>query len=126
MGELWFHGALEFGNDALRQHLAQLDSPLVKRVDLPERALREHNVFVQRDQFAKNFRLQSVGKNSVRRAVTFKNPVWDQPIRCSLGLDLLGCFAEGERFGLSEDVREEHVVMTVHRREGVAKSDKIA
>src|SRR5690349_10132924 len=30
----------ELGNDALSEHLAELHSPLVKRVDVPQRALR--------------------------------------------------------------------------------------
>ena len=36
--------ALEFGYDALRQRLAELDTPLIERVDLPDRALREYDV----------------------------------------------------------------------------------
>ena len=55
--------AVQFGNDALRQHLAQLDAPLVEGVDLPDRALREHAVLVQRDQRAEHCRRQLFGED---------------------------------------------------------------
>ena len=45
--------ALEFGNDSLGEHLTQLDTPLVKRIDVPNHALREDAVFVKRDEFAR-------------------------------------------------------------------------
>ena len=48
--------ALQLGDDPLRQHLAQLDAPLVERVDVPDRALREDAVLVQRDQLAQQSR----------------------------------------------------------------------
>ena len=42
--------AFEFRNDALRENLAEFHAPLVKRVDLPDRALREDAVLVERNQ----------------------------------------------------------------------------
>src|SRR4029453_8548023 len=42
--------AFEFRNDPLRQDLAELHTPLVERIDMPDRPLREHAVLVQRDE----------------------------------------------------------------------------
>src|SRR5262245_44115319 len=44
--------ALELRDDALRQRLAELDTPLVERVDAPDGALREDRVLVERDESA--------------------------------------------------------------------------
>src|SRR6266496_6599164 len=40
--------ALEFRDDALGQYLAQFDSPLIERVDVPDDALGEDAVLVER------------------------------------------------------------------------------
>src|SRR5205823_11657040 len=73
--------ALEFGDDALRELLPQLDAPLVERVDVPDHALREDAVLVERDQ-----RPERLGR--------------------ALGAHFVGRLPEGERLGLGEDVRE--------------------
>src|SRR5262249_10581483 len=54
--ELRLVGGLELGNDRLRQHLAELDSPLVEGVDLPDRPLGEDAVLIQCDQGAEAVR----------------------------------------------------------------------
>ena len=56
MLELGLGLAFEFGDDALGEHLPQLDPPLVKRIDLPDGTLGENAVFVQRDEFAQRRR----------------------------------------------------------------------
>ena len=43
--------ALQFGDDALGQDLAQLDAPLVKGIDVPYGALGEDAMLVKRNQF---------------------------------------------------------------------------
>ena len=45
--------AFEFGNNALCEHLAQFHAPLIERVDVPDRPLREDAVFVESDELAK-------------------------------------------------------------------------
>src|SRR3954447_21990847 len=50
MRERRFRSALQFTNNALREHLAQLNAPLIERVDTPDRTLREHHMLVQRNQ----------------------------------------------------------------------------
>ena len=53
--------ALEFGNDALGQHLAQFDAPLIEGVDALDHALRKRDVFVEGDEFAQHVRCQPFG-----------------------------------------------------------------
>ena len=42
MSERQFGFAFQLWNDALRQNFAQLDAPLVERIDIPDRALGEY------------------------------------------------------------------------------------
>src|SRR5437660_12729484 len=44
--------ALDLGDDALGELLAQLDAPLIEGVDVPDDALGEHAVLVEGDQLA--------------------------------------------------------------------------
>src|SRR4051794_21106837 len=39
--------AVQFRQDPLREHLAEFHAPLVERVDVPDRALREHTVLIE-------------------------------------------------------------------------------
>jgi hypothetical protein len=95
MSELGLRLALEFRNDALGQHFAQLDSPLVELIDVPDYALGENIMLVESDQLAERFRREPIGEDGVRRAVAFEDPVRHEPIRRAFGLDLLGRLAEG-------------------------------
>src|SRR5262249_14142937 len=58
VGEIGWVGILQLRDDALGQHFAQLHAPLVERVDLPDRTLRENDVLVERHQRAEDFRRQ--------------------------------------------------------------------
>src|SRR3954468_23609635 len=53
--------ARQLGADALRQHLAELDAPLVERIDVPDHALHEDAVLVERDQCAEDVWRQPLG-----------------------------------------------------------------
>src|SRR4051794_34579902 len=48
-----------------------------------------------------------------------------QPVRRPLGFDFLRGLTEGERFGLSKDVRHEDVMMTSYRIQRPAESDEV-
>ena len=52
MLELGFRRTFELGDDPLGERLAQLHAPLVELIDLPDRALGEDAVLVERDQLA--------------------------------------------------------------------------
>ena len=61
MTEFGFRRALEFWDNALRQHLPKLHAPLIERVDLPNNTLREDQVLVKGDEFAESFRREPIG-----------------------------------------------------------------
>ena len=82
-------------------------------------------MFVKGDQFAEDFRGELIGEDSIRRAVALEHAVGYEPVRRPFGLDLLGCLPERQRLRLSEDVRQEHVVMAAERVQRLAKGDKV-
>ena len=75
----------ELRDDALGQHLAQLDAPLVERVDVPDHALREHDVLVERDQLAERRGRQSRQQQRVGRPVALERAMGDQPVGRAFG-----------------------------------------
>src|SRR5438094_4296730 len=111
--------ALKLRNDALGEHFAQLDAPLIKRINVPDHALGEDTVLVKRDELAENFRRQPLGEDRVRRSVAFEDTVWHQPIRRAFGFDFLRRAAECQRLGLRREVREKNVMTTFQWRERV-------
>ena len=52
MSEFRFCLGFQFRNNALGQHLAQFDAPLIERIDVPDRALGEDTVLIKCDKFA--------------------------------------------------------------------------
>src|SRR5712692_2585723 len=58
MREPGFVGTLQFRNDAVGQHFPKFDAPLVERVDMPDCALHEDLMLVERDQLAQRLRCQ--------------------------------------------------------------------
>src|ERR1700680_877676 len=121
-----FFLALHFGNDALSQHFAKLNTPLVERIDLPDRALGKHGMFVQSDKFAERLRREPGGKDRIRRTIAFEHAMRDEPIRRALGFDLLRRFAESQRFGLGENVCQKHVMVVAERIKRLCEGDKVA
>src|SRR6267142_2579956 len=81
--------ALELGDDALRELLPELDAPLVERVDVPDYALREHAVLVERDERPERLRRELLGENHRRRPVALERPVRHEPLGRSLGPNLI-------------------------------------
>src|SRR5262249_61171856 len=86
--------ALEFRDDALGQHLTQLNTPLVKRIKVPDCALSENGVLVERYQLAQRFRSEPFSENHVGGAVALRDAMWRQPGRGRPRLDLLATFAK--------------------------------
>src|SRR5215510_12429025 len=75
MGKHRLLRALEFRDNPLSQLLAQLDTPLVERVDAPHRALGKDAVLVDSDEFTQGFWGEPLGEDRVRRAVALEDPV---------------------------------------------------
>src|SRR5262245_13395780 len=57
--------------------------------------------------------------------VTFEHTVRHKPIRHALRFCLLGSLAERQRFGLSEDIRDEHVMVAAERIARLREGDKV-
>src|SRR5262245_10133882 len=115
MAELRLGRALEFRDDLLGQHLAELDPPLIEGVNVPDDAMSEDGVFIERHELTKGGRRELLGENGRRWTIAFEHPVRYQPVQGALGLDCLGCFTESQRFSLGEDVRQEDVVVPAKR-----------
>src|SRR5262245_19717042 len=92
---------------------------------MPDNALREDSVLVERHQLTERGRRELFGEEHVRRAIALEYPVWPQPLRGALGLDFLRRLPEGQRLGLGEAVRQEDVVVPAQRVERLAKGDEV-
>src|ERR1700730_608972 len=126
MLQVRFKGIVKLWNDSGCQNLAEFDSPLIERVDIPNDALRKYAVLVERNQFAKNLRREPVGKDGVGRPITLESSMWNQPIRSSFRLHLFGCFAKCKRFGLCKYVGHQEIVMISQGIKRLAETNKIA
>jgi hypothetical protein len=65
--------AFELGDDSRGQHFAELDAPLVERVDLSDGNLPKYAVLIERDQRDERderFRSQPLGEDDVCRPVS--------------------------------------------------------
>src|SRR5882672_10177164 len=80
--------ARELGDDALRQYLAEFDAPLIEGIDVPDHALGEDAVLVERDQLSQRRRGQPVHQNGIGGSIAFKHAMRNKPIRRAFGLDL--------------------------------------
>src|SRR5689334_1347849 len=125
MFEFGLSGALDFRDDALGKYFAQLYSPLIKRVNVPYGALGEDTMLVYGHQFAERGRCKAVHQEGVRWTIALENPVRNEPGRCALPFYLLHSLAEGECFGLSEDIRHEHVMVALQPIERMRESNEI-
>src|SRR5208283_2941001 len=125
MTELRLFGALQLRDNSLGQGFAQLDTPLVKRINVPDSALREDGMLVKGDEFPQCFGRQPVDKDRVGWTVALEDPVGDEPIRRALGFYFLMGFAEGQRLGLGEDVRQKHIVVPPQGVERLSKGDEV-
>src|SRR5258705_6719878 len=126
MIELGLLLALQLRDDALSQHLAELDAPLVERVNIPNHPLGENGVFVKGNEFTEHFWCEPLGEYRVRWPVTLEDPMRHEPVRRALSLHLFGRLTERQRLGLSEDICQEHVVMLAQRIEWFGEGDEIA
>ena len=102
--------ALDLRDDPLGQRLAQLHTPLIEGIDLPNRALGEDAVLVQRYQLAQRLRRQPLQQERVGRTVTLEGAVRHQPVGRAFRLDLPGGLAEGQRLRLGEDIGKQHAL----------------
>ena len=125
MLQRWLLGCLEFRYDPLGQDLAQFDAPLIKRIDLPDRSLCKHTVFVERHQFAQSLRSQPFRQDHVRRAIAFEGTVRNEPVGRSLRPDLFRSLAKRERLRLCEHIRHQQIVVIAQWVQRLKEADEI-
>lgn len=108
--------------DLLGQHLAELDAPLVERVDVPDGALGEGEVLIVDDE-----RTELGGTNMAADEDAGGGPVAKEDLvgdevlgHVALGADLVGGLADHKSLGLSEVVGRKHLLVEVVR-DGVVR-----
>src|SRR5690348_17326429 len=126
MAERGLIPSLKLGNYPLRQYLAQLYSPLIERIDVPDRALGENGVFIESNQLAQRRRGQLLHQNSVGGPVSLKCAMGNQPIGGAFCLYLLARLAEGESFCLGKDIGDQHVMVSSEGIQRAAESDEVS
>ncbi|CAE6865246.1 hypothetical protein R70006_08302 [Paraburkholderia domus] len=103
--------------DDLAENLAELDAPLIERIDVPHRRLHQHLVLIQRDQCAERTRGERIDQQCARRTVARKHQMRRQFRLVRTG-DLLRFFeraAQHQRFALRETVRQQLRMMADKR-----------
>jgi hypothetical protein len=103
-------GVIELGKNLLSQALAQLNTPLVEAVDVPDGALGEGQVLVIDDERSKSCRSDFVCKDRGGWSVAQERLVGDQVLRSTLGLDLVRSLADHEGLCLSKEVGRKHPI----------------
>jgi hypothetical protein len=126
MGEVGFSPAFEFWHDPLGQNLAELDAPLIERVDVPDRSLHEHFVFIEGHERAQDLRCELFGEERVAGPVSRKGPVWNQGCRHPFRGHLRFGLPEGQRLALGEEIGHEKIVLAALRIQALAKADEVA
>ena len=117
-----------------RQPLPQLDPPLVERIHIPDHALHEHLVLVERDQLAQRLRGELLGHDRVGRPVAGEHlvrrqsldPVLAHALRRELGDDFLLALPQHQRLGLGKHVRDQLFVMRRHLVLRVGGDEEVA
>mmetsp|Transcript_64532 Transcript_64532/g.135441 ORF Transcript_64532/g.135441 Transcript_64532/m.135441 type:complete len:395 (-) Transcript_64532:749-1933(-) len=101
----------QIASDLLRQHLAQLDTPLVEGVDVPDPALNSGSVLVEGQQLAQGVGIANRKEQGERGSVASEGLVGNEVVWHLLGLQLLRSLAQGQGVRLSEEVRHQLVVV---------------
>jgi hypothetical protein len=99
---------IKLREDLLGKALAQLDTPLVEAVDVPDGALGEGEVLVVDDQGTQSGWGDLVGENGRRGAVAQEGLVGDKVLWRALGFDLVGGLTDHERLSLGKEVGRKH------------------
>src|SRR5271165_4727541 len=119
-------GVGKLRDNALSQHFTEFHTPLIEGIDLPDGALCENAVLVERDEFAQDLRRQAIGQDRGRRTVALKRFVRHQPLGSSSRRNFLRRFTERQRLRLRQYIGEEQVMMNSQRIELVHESDEVA
>ena len=99
---------VQLSKNLLRQGLAQLNTPLVEAVDVPDGALGEGEVLVVDDQSTQGSRRDLLCEDGGGGAVAQEGLVGDELVGRALGLDFVGRLADHEGLSLGEEVGGKH------------------
>ena len=121
-----FRGRGQLRNHVLRELLAEFNAPLVGRIDLPDRALNKHAVFVQRDKSAQGGGRQAFEQQRIGWSVACEQTVRNQPVRRAFGADFRFRLAESERLAFRKHISEQHVVVFAQRVQRLHEADEVA
>jgi hypothetical protein len=105
--------ALKLTKNALGELLAELDAPLVVRVDVPDGALDEGEVLVVGDQGTESAGGDLLCQDGSGGPVAEESLVGDELVGGALGLDGFRGLADHEGLGLGEEVGGEHALVLV-------------
>ena len=89
MEEFGFAVVFQFRKDAFCQSFSKLHAPLIKGIDVPDDALREDIVFIERHEPAERLRRQPLGDNHGGGAIAFEHAMRHERFRLAFRLELL-------------------------------------
>ena len=102
---------LQLALDVLSKGLAQLDTPLVERVDVPDSTLGEGDVLVVGDQSTQGGRGELLCQNRGGGTVAQESLVSNKLLGSALGLDLGRGLSNHQSLRLSEEVSSQHTLV---------------
>ena len=100
----------------VREHLAELDTPLVEAVDLPDHSLGEDLVLVERHELAQDRWRQRGATMVVVGRLPGNDLVRDELVGDALGATSSAVLPKREGLGLRQTVRDQQVVLIAARR----------
>ena len=107
-------GLVQLLENLLGQHLAQLDTPLVEAVDVPDGTLGEGEVLVVDDESTELGGADDAADEDGRRGTVAEEAlVGDQVLGGTLGLDLLVRLSDHESLSLGKVVGSQHLLVQV-------------
>src|SRR5690606_32527723 len=121
-----------------RELLAELDAPLIERIDVPDDALGEHLVLVEGEELAQRSRIEPGKENHGARPIAGMHLVWNQALdlhsrqllRLEISTHLLGALPERKRLCLGKAIGERKILLIlivaggVHRREEIERDTR--
>src|SRR5664279_2524843 len=125
VGEFRLALRLQLRGDALRELLAQLDSPLVERTDGPHRGLGENAVLVQRHQLTQHVWRELLDQERGRRVIALEHLEGDESLGRAFCPDLVGGLTERQRLALREHIRGQEIMVLPQRVQRVQERDEI-
>ena len=117
---------LQLAEDRQGERLAELDPPLVERVDAQDHALGEDLVLVEGDELAEGRRGQLGGQDRVGGTVALEDSVGHLVIGDAFRPHLLPRSSQGEGLRLGEEVGHQQFVVLAEWLGGSCEPDEVA